>query len=220
MSPDADPLDRVLGPLDRPPTDGELLALERRAAEVDARLAEAAARIDDAITAALRPASRGGAPHRDPADAMLVADLRRVRVGSRGVDAQAQRLVEQIQARLQGMLDAVRYAARIETAAGGRVRAATAIGWGGDSASVVDPALDPETLAVHRRRVAVSIAQRRGRVRFVALVLGGVARIAAAFAGGGLGALPALYRYVEQVLDAFDTLADAEAAALPAGADP
>lgn len=213
----ADPLRRVLGPLDAPldaRSEAELAAIERRAADVDASLQAATARIDAAIAAALRPRSRGQVEvMADPAEAALVADLRHLRGGSRGVvDSAAGALVARVQARLQAMLDAVRYAARVETAASGRVVAATAIGWGGDSASVIDPGLDAATLALHTRRVAVTIAQRRGRVRFVALVLGGAARVAAAFVGGGLGALPALYRYVEQVLDAFDTLAETESA--------
>lgn len=219
-----DPLRRVLGPLDAPLTarsEAELVEIERRAAEVEATLDAATARIDAAIAAALRPRSRGEVQvMADPAEAELVADLRQLRGGSRGVvDSTAGALVARVQARLQAMLDAVRYAARVETAAHGRIVAVTAIGWGGDSASVIDPRLDAETLATHTRRVAVTIAQRRGRVRFVALVLGGAARVAGAFVGGGLGALPALYRYVEQVLDAFDTLAETESAT-PTGADP
>lgn len=218
MKPSApDPLADALGPLAEPPVD--LDAAERRAAAVEAALADATRRIDAAIVTAGQPPSRGEVFAMASADALLVSDLRQAQVGSRGVVDGLMSVATDVGSRLEGLLDAVRFAARIETRRGARIAAVSAIGWGGDSASVLDGGLDAAHLERHLRAIRVSLRARQVRVRFVGVVLGGAARVAAAFGGGGLRALPAIYRFVEQVLDAYDTLAAAESAALPAGAE-
>lgn len=211
-----DPLDRILGPLERPLRAGveELHALERRAVAVQAQLDHAAARIDHAVTAAIRPSVRGVESELDAADAALIGAIRRSRVGTRGLGDDVVEAVTGVQARLDRMLRAVRYAAHIETRdADARLVVASTVGWGGDSVSAFDPALTADDLARHGQRLAVTLRHRQSRVRFVGVVLGGLTRIAAASSTGGLGALPALYRFVEQVLDAFDDLPAAPATA-------
>lgn len=213
MSPD-DPLDRVLGPLDHLPTgDPALDALARRAAEVEAELDRAARGIDRAVERALAPTARGVELVETGPDAELVAAIRMAQVGTRGVVGDAARgAITAVQTRLWAMIDAVRHAARVETRdAAGRLVAVSAMGWGGDCSSVMGPELTPDDLDRHRRRFAASAGQRRGRVRFVMVVVTGLARVSAAVAAGGVAALPALYRYVEQVLDAFDDLPAAPA---------
>ncbi len=214
-----DPLDRVIGDLAHPLRAGEraLHDIEQRTRAVEAQLDHAAKRIDRAIVAAAAPLSRGvdvashAAAHGlDAADLELSRAIRQCRTGavrSRGLVDDVVEKVSGVQAKLTAMLDAVRYAARIETRdAGDRVVASSTIGWGGDSHSAMHPGLTEADLQLHLRRLNVTLRHRRSRVKFVAVILGGLSRVLAASSGGGLTALPALYRFVEQVLDAFEDL--------------
>lgn len=236
----SDPLDRLLGPsvyaAQRSPVsrgggpgvhDEALAAAERRLTGVEALLDAIPDRIDAALAVAAAPVSRGGAggiesfevgPMADAADpdAALVEALRQAQRPTRGV---IDDLGASVKARLDAILAAVRHAARVETADGGRTVAITEVGWGGDTATLCAPSAPSAASARHHRTLAVTLRGRQARLRFVTVVVSGAARVAASMAGGGVSALPAIYRYVEQLLDEYDTLTAADAAHDPEASD-
>ncbi len=215
--PDADGLIwRVELPADRAAADARLAAADARAAAVDAALAAVPDRLEDAVRLSARDHTAfdvGDPASEQTPEQTLAAALRR---GRRPVDFGVadglQAAGKKIEARLDGLLDVARHAARVETRIGGRLVAASTLGWLGDAATVVVADADTETLTAHHRAVDVIARARRGRLRFVVVVLSGAARVAAAFTGGLVAALPAIYRFVDDLVDAFDALKATEAA--------
>lgn len=213
---------RVDLPADPAAADARLAAAAARAAAVEAALAAVPERIEAAVALSARDHIAFDEPAAEPSpEQTLAAALRR---GRRpvdfGVGDSLRAAGKKIEARLDGLLDVARHAARVETRISGRLVAASTLGWLGDAHTTVVADADADTLTAHHRTVDVIARARRGRLRFVVVVLSGAARVAAAFTGGLVAALPAIYRFVDQLVDEFDALEAAEATASQRGHTP
>lgn len=213
--PDADGLTwRVDLPADPARAAERLAAADARAAALEDALAAVPDRVDAAVRLSAREHTAFDlAPGVDPTpEQTLAAALRR---GRRPVDFGVtdglSAAAKKIEARLDGLLDVARHAARVETRVGGRLVATSTLGWLGDARTLVAADAEPDTLTAHHRTVDAIARARRGRLRFVAVVVSGAARVAAAFTGGLTAALPAIYRFVDQIIDEFDALEATEA---------
>lgn len=211
-------------PEDPAAAEDHLAAAEQHTRAVDGALGAVPDRIELAVERSERPrrASFGVGPQ-SPEDA-LADSLRAERrssntsfgLGEITVD-QIKGLTAKVQARLDGLLDVARNAARVETRVGGRLVAASTLGWLGDANTVLATNVDDATVLRHERTVALVVRSRQSRLRFVIMVLSGAARIAASVAGGGLAALPTIYTFVNQVIDEFDAMQAAQKAAPEGG---
>ena len=96
----------------------------------------------------------------------------------------------------------VAHYARIETALAGRDVGRTAVGWTGDFATTWEPNVTIEMMRTHRQSVHLALDSRIALIRIVSIVATGAAGLAvkAAIPGGQVLLLPAIWRFVRDVL--------------------
>ncbi len=106
----------------------------------------------------------------------------------------------------QSFLDQVRnmvtHYARVETQVAGTLVGQTAIGWTGDFESIWAPSVALASMQLHHQSVHLALASRLALVRMVTIVATGAAGLALALSipGGQLMALPAIWKFVRDVL--------------------
>ena len=92
--------------------------------------------------------------------------------------------------------------AQIETALAGLNVGRTAVGWTGNFATTWEPNVTIEMMRVHRQSVHLALGSRIALIRLVSVVATGAAGLAvkAAIPGGQVLLLPAVWRFVRDVL--------------------
>ena len=106
----------------------------------------------------------------------------------------------------RGFLDQVRDKvmnyARVQTEIANHPIGWTAVDWTGDFRTVWTPTVTVAEMALHFRNITGTLQHRLGTLRFVGVVGAGAANIAVKLAvpGGQLLALPAVWKYVKDVL--------------------
>ncbi|MCA9538985.1 MAG: hypothetical protein KC620_08850 [Myxococcales bacterium] len=196
-------------------------AIEKRTTAVEGAIADAPDRIGVAIERAARPTRTAFALDEDgaetPEDRLAAALRPRADRASFGIGDAISDEIRAIEARLEALIASVRRVAHVETRVAGRVVARSTLGWTGSACLVVDPEITPETADNHARTLALAVRVRQTRLRLALVVLTGAARSAALLAAGGLSALPAIYRFVRQVIDEVDAFNQAAETAEPIG---
>jgi hypothetical protein len=106
----------------------------------------------------------------------------------------------------QSFLDQVRnmvtHYARVETEVAGVLVGQTAVGWTGDFESTWTPGVALASMQLHHQSVHLALASRLALVRMVAVVATGAAGLTLTLSipGGQLMALPAIWKFVRDVL--------------------
>ena len=104
---------------------------------------------------------------------------------------------------LARLRQAVSHFAQVDTRAGGRLLGRTTVTWMGDMATICAPQLDHQEVKLHERALALALGSRDALLRTFVVVVQGATDIALRLAlpGGPLLALPAVWRFVRQVLE-------------------
>jgi len=98
--------------------------------------------------------------------------------------------------------------ARVETEVAGVLVGQTAVGWTGDFESFWMPGVAPASMRLHYQSVHLALASRLAFIRMVAIVATGAAGLALTLSipGGQLMALPAVWKFVRDVLKEMSNL--------------
>lgn len=195
---------------DLPDDDGAALAAlaagEAELLRYEAAVAAAPARLGALVGGA---ASFGG-PGLPAAERRLLADLDALRAGPGAASfgtgggappwAEAEGRVRAFVAQAQG---AIVNLAVVETRVAGALVARTSVSWTGDVRTLLPAAAPGRHAALHRSTLGLALRSRTGLLRTFGTVLRGAA-IVATMAGspaGALLALPAAWRFVEELLE-------------------
>jgi hypothetical protein len=123
-----------------------------------------------------------------------------------GVGEMAGEAWAQAKVQFQGFMDQVNrevlHFAWVETAVAGELVARTSVDWGGDADTVYSADITPDQLALHGRTLSLAAASRNLKLRMFTTITTGAAKIAILLAtpAGAVMALPAAYKYVNQIL--------------------
>jgi hypothetical protein len=204
---------RAVLPSDPRAASDALAAGEARLAAVERALGPAEGRVVALARAEGRGpsfAAPGGEAIGQP-EAELLAALRAIRQDDAGQSFGIGETIQEWWDRATGQLGAavtrlgrwVAQLAWVETEWGGAVLARTAVGWTGDVDTAWRADAGAVGAALHRRSLGLALATRTATLRLFALAARGASLLAAALAvpGGPLLALPAAWRYVNQVVD-------------------
>jgi hypothetical protein len=117
-------------------------------------------------------------------------------------DAEEQETSRQWHAFVEQVRQLVAHYARVETAMAGALAGLTTVDWKGDFKTTWSAGLDLEAMQVHLRAVQLALASRTALMRVVSVVASGAAGLAvkAMIPGGQLMLLPAVWRFVRDVL--------------------
>ena len=98
--------------------------------------------------------------------------------------------------------DMVSHYARVETGVAGTCVGQTSVGWTGDFNTIWTPGVAPTSMRLHCQSVHLALASRLALIRMVAVVATGAAGLALTLSipGGQLLALPAVWKFVRDVL--------------------
>jgi hypothetical protein len=112
--------------------------------------------------------------------------------------------IAQIRQAVDRLLGQVLHLARVETRQQGTLIASSLVDWTGDMNTAWKPAILPEERILHQRSLALALKSRIALLRIIMTTVQGAAKIAALIAapGGALLALPAAWKYVQQLLSA------------------
>jgi hypothetical protein len=110
-------------------------------------------------------------------------------------------LGERLHGFVEQLLRAVVQYAWVETQVEGRLLGRTVVGWGGDVETVWRDGIGPEQVAQHERSLGLALASRTAWLRMFGLAAWGAVQLSAILTvpGGALLALPAVWRFVNQV---------------------
>jgi len=123
-----------------------------------------------------------------------------------GVGEMAEEAWAQAKVQFQGFMEQVNrevlHFAWVETAVEGELVARTTVDWGGDSETVWSEDITPDQLSLHGRTLNLAAASRNLKLRMFTTITTGAAKIAVLLAtpAGAVMALPAAYKYVNQIL--------------------
>jgi hypothetical protein len=103
---------------------------------------------------------------------------------------------------LEQVRDMVTHYARVETEVAGILVGQTAVGWTGDFESIWMPGVALASMQLHHQSVHLALVSRLAFVRMVTIVATGAAGLALTLSvpGGQLMALPAVWKFVRDVL--------------------
>jgi hypothetical protein len=112
--------------------------------------------------------------------------------------------ITQLRQVVDRLLGQVLHLARVETRQQGTLIASSLVDWTGDMNTAWKPAISPEERILHQRSLALALKSRIALLRIIMTTAQGAAKIAALIAapGGALLALPAAWKYVQQLLSA------------------
>jgi hypothetical protein len=99
-------------------------------------------------------------------------------------------------------LRALSHMAWVETSQGGRLFGRTSVGWTGDMQSFYIHGVLAEQIRLHQRSLALALTSRHAFIRAFSAAIAGASRLAVSLAtpGGALLALPAVWKYINQIL--------------------
>jgi len=217
VTPGAVPFDAGADAADEGPTElvwrADLPALRSRAAaDLQARLARARVRQAN-LEAAARQLERmgtgvsfAGQPSR--AETALYAQVVALRgslvaFGPEGPGPRSPvQLYEQCEELLARFRRLVQYYARVETSVGGRLIALSVVDWSGDYDVTWQDGVSEFDMALHLDAVRLALATRQAWLRLVSVVASGALTLSlkATVPGGQFLLIPAVYRYVRDVL--------------------
>jgi hypothetical protein len=123
-----------------------------------------------------------------------------------GLSQEWQNAREGFQRELARVLQLVVYYAWVETQVQGRLVVRSVLRWSGDMDTLWQGAVTPGQAGLHRRSLAVAVASRNLMLRTVLLTTQNAAKLATLLAtpGGVVLALPAVWRFINQVLAELD----------------
>jgi hypothetical protein len=109
---------------------------------------------------------------------------------------------EQFKAVLARMAQSLIYYALVETRIDGRLAGQTAISWSADARTIWQSGNPSEVFALHQRSLTLAIQSRNTLIRMFMLTAQGAVKLSALLAtpGGQLLALPAAWKFINQVL--------------------
>lgn len=112
------------------------------------------------------------------------------------------RLYEQCEALIARFRRLVQYYARVETSVGGQPVALTVVDWSGDYDATWQDGVGPSDIALHMDSLRLVLASRQAWLRLVSVVASGALSLSikASVPGGQFLLLPAVYRFVRDVL--------------------
>jgi len=118
---------------------------------------------------------------------------------------------------LDQVRDMVTHYARVETEVAGILVGQTAVGWTGDFESIWMPGVALASMQLHYQSVHLALASRFALIRMVTIVATGAAGLAVTLSipGGQLMALPAIWKFVRDVLAEISNLGAAREYAKP-----
>lgn len=128
-------------------------------------------------------------------------------------DLDYRRIYAQCEGLLAQFRALVRPVARVETVVGGRSVALTAIDWNGDHRTAWVDGVGAGEMATHVEAVRLAMASRQTLLRLCVIVVTGALELAlkAHIPGGQILLLPAVYRFVRDVLQEVERLRDGNA---------
>ena len=108
----------------------------------------------------------------------------------------------QFQAAASRLLRSISHLAWVETSQGGQLLGRTSVGWAGDMQTFYRPALLPQQALLHQRSLEVALAARYALIRLFTATIAASSRLSLLLAtpGGALLSLPAVWKYVNQIL--------------------
>lgn len=109
---------------------------------------------------------------------------------------------EQFQKMTSQALQSLSHMAWVETSQGGLLFGRTAVGWTGDMDTFYTRGTGPEQIQLHQRSLSLALTARHAFIRAFSATVAGASRLALSLAtpGGALLALPAVWKYVNQIL--------------------
>lgn len=112
--------------------------------------------------------------------------------------------ISQLRQTVDDLLGQVLYLARVETRLQGALLASSLVDWTGDMDTAWGEAVSAEERSLHQRSLALALKARIALLRVILTTTQGAAKISALIAapGGALLALPAAWKYVQQLLAA------------------
>ncbi|MGC9467375.1 MAG: hypothetical protein ACP5HS_02170 [Anaerolineae bacterium] len=154
----------------------------------------------------------------DTPEARLRADLMALQNPAVAFESRAdevatyEEIYEECRALLSQFRQLIQESARVETQVGGQDIALTAVDWTGDYKTTWLDGLTSADMELHVDAVRLALATRLALVRLIAIVASGALELSlkAAVPGGQFLLLPAVYRYVRDVLEELDRLRDGE----------
>ena len=122
--------------------------------------------------------------------------------------------IAQLRQTVEGLLGQVLYLARVETRQQGILLASSLVDWTGDLDTAWGEANSADERGLHQRSLALALKSRIALLRIILTTTQGAVKISALIAapGGALLALPAAWKYVQQLLAA---ISDAQSAPAP-----
>lgn len=207
---------RWLLELDEDPGAAErrLLALAEQARQARRRLDTVPGRLDALLRRGLpRPAEpsfstavSGGLPDAERNLLHWTAPTRGEVSFAAGERPDLGRLHDEIEDAIKRVTRLVTHVAWVETRAGGRLLGQTVVGWTGATRTLRSADATCEQTLLHQRNVTVALASRLGLLRMMVVVGQGAALLLSATSGvGAAAALPAVWRFVRQVLEEVKT---------------
>ena len=109
---------------------------------------------------------------------------------------------EQFKAVMARMAQSLIYYALVETRFDGRLAGRTSISWSADARTIWQSGNPPEVFALHQRSLALAIQSRNSLIRMFMLTTQAAVKLSVLLAtpGGQLLALPAAWKFINQVL--------------------
>ena len=143
-----------------------------------------------------------------PAEAELLAWMAYFEPGQISFDGQgitqgqARESLDQLRRMVDNLLGQVLYMAQVETRLGEVFLARSLVSWRGDLDTTWGEATSSDQAPLHQRSLRLALASRLAMLRVMITATQGAAKIAALIAapGGALLALPAAWKYVNQIL--------------------
>ena len=114
--------------------------------------------------------------------------------------------MEQANSQFKSLLNQINHEvlhyAWVETVLLGQLLARTSVGWSGDAKTIWRESVSAEQIALHRRTLRFATRSRALKMRLAMTITGGAAKVAALMTNpaGAVLVLPAVYRYVKQIL--------------------
>jgi hypothetical protein len=124
--------------------------------------------------------------------------------------AELRKATEGFQQFTQKISHLIAHFAWVETQVTGHLLARTVVGWTGDMDTLWEEYLRPEQIDLHRRSLDLAITSRAAVLRTFIVTTQGAAKLSVLLAtpGGAILALPAAWKYVNQILAELEKIRD------------
>jgi hypothetical protein len=124
--------------------------------------------------------------------------------------AELRKATEGFQQFTQRISRLIAHFAWVETQVAGHLLARTVVGWTGDMNTLWEQYLQPEQIDLHRRSLDLAITSRAAMLQTFIVTTQGAAKLSILLAapGGAILALPAAWKYVNQILAELEKIRD------------